>query len=129
MQSVSPIVLIAFGIIGCSFLGFVAGLGGVVTNEHVDYSQSGDPLVLEYDFRVGGKHGSITLSLLIAGSILAFTGNTMGLHMFYKGQHDKNHNKKPRVPEIVPTLMCPRCKRMIPTYSKFCPKCGTDIIE
>ena len=129
MQSVSPIVLIAFGIIGCSFLGFVAGLGGVVTNQYVDYRQSGDTLVLEYDFRVGGKYGPITLSLLLAGSILGFTGNTMGLHMFFKDQQDKNHNKKLRIPEIVTTLLCPRCKRMIPTHSKFCPKCGTDVIE
>jgi len=129
LQSASPILLIAFGIIGCSFIGFVAGLGGVVTNQYVDYSLFGDTIVREYDFRIGGKYESITLSLLIAGSILGFTGNTVGLHMLLKGQHDKSHNKKPIIPEITPTLMCPRCKRKIPTYSKFCPKCGTDIVE
>ena len=128
MQSASPILLIAFGIIGCSFIGFVAGLGGVVTSEYVDYSLPGSPLVREYDFRVGGKYEPITLFMLITGSFFAWTGNTMGLHMLYKGRHDRDHNKS-RVPEIVPSLICPRCKRRIPTYSKFCPKCGTDIIE
>ena len=129
MQSVSPIVLIAFGVIGCSIIGIVSGLSGIVTNEYVDYSLSGDPLVREYDFRVGGKYGSITLSMLVAGSILGFTGNAMGLHMIYKNKNDESDNKKPRIPDVVPTLMCPRCKRMIPVFSKFCPKCGTDIIE
>ena len=129
MPPVPPIVLIAFGILGCSFLGFVAGLGGIVTSEYVDYSLSGNPLVREYDFRVGGKYEPITLFMLITGSFLAWTGNTMGLHMLYKGRRDKDHNKKPGVPEIVPSLACPRCKRRIPTYSKFCPTCGTDIIE
>ena len=129
MPSAPPVVLIALGILGCSLIGFVAGLGGVVTNEYVDYNLLGNPLVLEYDFRVGGKYGSITLSLLIAGSILAFAGNTIGLHMVYKGQHDKGLNNRHMMPEIVPTLMCPRCKRDIPTHSKFCPKCGMDIIK
>ena len=129
MPQVPPIVLIAFGILGCSLLGFVAGLGGVVTNEYVDYSLSGNPLVREYDFRVGGKYESVTMFMLIAGSFLAWTGNTMGLHMLYKGRRDKDNNKRPKMPEIVPSLVCPRCKRRIPTYSKFCPKCGTDIIE
>ncbi|UCE95657.1 MAG: hypothetical protein JSV51_08060 [Candidatus Bathyarchaeota archaeon] len=128
MHSISPIALIAFGIIGCSFIGFVAGLSGVVTNEYLDYSQSGNPLAREYDFRLGGKYGSITLSMLVAGSILGFAGNTVGFHMLYKGQQDKNQ-KKPKIPKIVPTLMCPRCKRMILDCSKFCLKCGTDIAE
>jgi hypothetical protein len=129
LPQVPPIALIAFGILGCSFLGFVVGLGGVVTKEYVDSSLSGNPLVREYDFRVGGKYEPITLFMLITGSFLAWTGNTMGLHMLYKGRRDKDHNKGPKVPEIVPSLVCPRCKRRIPTYSKFCPKCGTDIIE
>jgi hypothetical protein len=128
LPPVPPIVLIAFGILGCSFLGFVAGLGGVVTSEYVDYSLSGNPLVREYDFRVGGKYEPITLFMLLTGSFLAWTGNTMGLHMLYKGRNDKDDNKS-KVPETVPSLICPLCKRRIPTNSKFCPKCGTDIIE
>ena len=129
MPSVPPVVLIAFGILGCCFLGFVAGLGGLVTNEYVDYSLSGNPLVREYDFRVGGKYEPITLFMLITGSFLAWTGNAIGLHMLYKGQHDKDHSEKPMVSETGRSLICPGCKRKIPPYSIFCPKCGTDIKE
>ena len=124
-------VLITFGILGCIFLGLVAGLANIVTNEYVDYSLPGDPIVQEYDFRVGGRYGLVTLSLLLGGSVLAIAGNVIGIHAFYKYKAAKQRSRDEE--KIVPKklvakllIICPRCKNKLQIDSKFCPKCGID---
>ena len=127
-----PYVLITFGVLGSVFLGLVAGLGNIVTNENVDYSLPGDPIIREYDFRMGGKYGLLTLSLLFGGAALAIGGYGTGFHILCEQSpmiHHSNRDKqvllqKTNVASLVP---CPQCKKKLPTYSKFCPRCGTDL--
>ena len=129
----SFLVLIMFGVLGSVFLGLVAGLANIVTNEYVDYSLPGNPVVQEYDFRVGGKYGLVTLSLLLGGSVLAIGGNIVGIYTLYEHQalKQRSWDKKKIVPEKPVTKLltiCPQCKKKLPIDSKFCPKCGTDFI-
>ena len=76
------LVLVIFGILGSVFLGLVAGLANVITNEYVDYSLPENPLVQEYDFRVGGKYELVTVFLLVSGSVLAIYGNIIGIYEY-----------------------------------------------
>lgn len=128
-----PSILIAFGALGCVFLGLVAGLGNVVTAEYVNHSLPGNPIVQEYDFRIGGKYGLVSMFLLLGGAILAIGGNIMGFHMLYEYssvEHRPYDGKWLVSEKTYSTLfvVCPQCKKKLPTYSKFCPKCGTDLI-
>ncbi len=128
-----PYVLITFGIFGSVFLGLVAGLGNIVTNEYVDYSFPGNPIVREYDFRIGGKYGLVTLSLLFGGAALAIGGYGTGFHILCKHSPTIHHSSSEKwvmlqKADVALLMTCPQCKKKLPTYSKFCPRCGTDII-
>ena len=124
-------ILIAFSILGYVFIGLVAGLANVITNEYVDYSLPGNPVVCEYDFRMGGKYGMITLFLLSGGVALAFGGSTIGIYTFYEPQGAQKHSKQRKIrskaADFEPFVMCDSCGNKLPMGSKFCPKCGTDI--
>lgn len=126
-------VLIMFGVLGSVFLGLVAGLANVVTNEYVDHSLPGNPVVQEYDFRVGGKYELVTFSLLLGGSVLAIGGNVMGIYALYDYQTARQQFQDEK--KVVSTkpfagllAICPQCKNRLPINSKFCPKCGADFI-
>jgi len=128
-----PYVLITFGVFGSVFLGLVAGLGNIITNEYIDYNLPGTPIIREYDFRIGGKHGIETLSLLFGGAALAIGGYGTGFHILCKHSLTihRSGNEKCMVLQktnVALPVTCPQCKKKLPTYSKFCPKCGTDLI-
>jgi len=116
LLQVLPVVLITLGILGCGFLGFEAGLRHArahVTNKYVDHILSRNPPVQECDFRVGGKYEPTTLFMAITGAFLAWTGNTLGLHMLYKGRHGKRGTIDPKYQRIRHLSSALRCKRRI----------------
>jgi ribosomal protein L40E len=125
------LTLIAFSILGYVFIGLVAGLANIVTNEYIDYSLLGNPAVSEYDFRMGGKYGMITLFLLSGGVALALGGSAIGIYTFYEPQNAQKYSKqrkmKVETTDLNPFVTCDKCNRKLPIGSKFCPKCGTDI--
>ncbi len=125
-------VLVTFSVFGSIFLGLVAGLANVVTNEYVDYSLPGNPIVKEYDFRVGGKYQLLTLCLLLGGSVLAIGGNIMGSYALYEHLAVKQQSREEKKMMFEDTdrflMVCPQCMNKLPMDSKFCPKCGTDFI-
>ncbi|MCW3985178.1 MAG: zinc-ribbon domain-containing protein [Candidatus Bathyarchaeota archaeon] len=128
-----PYVLITFGIFGSVFLGLVAGLGNIMTNEYIDYNLPGNPIIREYDFRIGGKYGLVTLSLLFGGAASAIGGYGTGFHILCKQSPTIHHSNSEKCMVLQKTnvalpVTCPQCKKKLPTYSKFCPKCGTDLI-
>ncbi len=130
MSSVSiPLILVGFGVVGCILLGFVIGLGNHVTSEYVDYNLPGNPIVQEYDFRIGGKYGLITVTLLVGGLVLAIGGNASALKMLYSNRQLRHPEEKDGRPETTtePSLRCPKCNKHLPIYSQFCPRCGTDL--
>lgn len=110
-------------------LGIVIGLGNHVTNEYVDYNLPGNPVVKEYDFRIEGKYGLITVTLLVGGLVLAIGGNASALNMLYSNRQLSPHEEKDGRLETTnePSIKCPKCNKQLPIYSKFCPRCGTDL--
>lgn len=124
-------ILAGFGILGCFFLGFVISLGNYVTNEYVDRSLPGTPVIQEYGFRIGGEYGFITLFLLLSGCVLAIGGNLTCIHILQQQKlppenpsesNDRFTGKRVR---NGPFMICQQCGKMLPADSKFCPKCGS----
>ena len=122
--------LVLFGVLGCIFLGLAAGLANVVSKEYVDCSLPGEPVVREYEFRIGGKYELVTVFLLVGGSVLALGGNFATISMLYRAQSgkpimDTGISRSDVVGQAY--AMCVQCKNKLPAYSKFCPKCGSDV--
>ena len=123
-------VLVLFGVLGCVFLGLAAGLANVASKEYVDYTLLGEPVVREYEFRIGGKYELVTVFLLVGGSVLAIGGNFAGISVLYRAQSvqstvDTGISRNDFVGKAY--VMCLQCKNKLPAYSKFCPKCGADV--
>ncbi len=128
-------VLAGFGILGCVCLGFVISLGNYVTNEYVDHSLPGTPVIQEYGFRIGGEYGFITLFFLLNGCALAIGGNFTCVSIM---QQQKLVRKNPfegrdrftgkRVLNGL-FMICQTCGKMLPADSRFCPKCGSSSLK
>ncbi len=131
--SVLLIVSIVFGILGSIFLGLVAGLANVVTNQYIDNSLPGNPIVQEYDFRLAGKYGWISIFLLTGGIVLAIGGNTMGIYALFEYQASKYTSKIQKERKVTKKSVnrllekCPQCKGEISPYYNFCPECGANL--
>jgi len=128
-------VLAGFGILGCVCLGFVICLGNYVTNEYVDHGLPGSPVIQEYDFRIGGEYGFITLFFLLSGCVLAIGGNFACISMMQKQQlsrqspiESKDRFAEKRVWNGL-VMICQQCRQMLPTESRFCPKCGSTSLQ
>lgn len=125
------VVSIIFGILGSIFLGLVAGLANVVTNQYVDNSLPGNPLVQEFDFRIAGKYGWISIFLLAGGIVFAIGGNTIGIYALFEYQASRrslmSRKERKTTGKSVGLEKCPRCRVEISVYYKFCPECGVDL--
>ena len=123
--------MIAFSFIGYIFLGLVAGLASIVTTQYIDYSLPSNPVVWEYDFRLGGRYGMVALLILAGGVTLALGGSGIGVYTFYEPKSDQKplRQRETRLRDIDLDLFiaCHKCGNKLPKESKFCPKCGTDI--
>ena len=124
-----PFILIGFGILGCTLLGFVVALGNSVTNAYADYTLPGNPVIYEYDFRIGGRYGLVTLTILFEGLILGIGGNALALKLLYSTRQPRRHEREGGAPETTtgPSISCPQCNKQLPHNAKFCPRCGTDL--
>ncbi len=128
-------VLAGFGILGCVCLGFVISLGNYVTNEYVDHDLPGSPVIQEYDFRIGGEYGFITLFFLLSGCVLAIGGNLTCISMMQQQKlatqnpiESKDRFTEKRVWNGL-VKICRQCKQMLPIKSRFCPKCGSTSLQ
>ena len=126
------IICIVFGIVGSVFLGLVAGLANMVTSEYVDYNLPNNPTIQEFDFRIVGKYGWISLILLVSGIVFAIGGNIIGIYAFFEYQTSKKTSLSRD--DSVSTKKsirlfdeCPKCGERVSSYYKFCPECGTGL--
>ncbi len=123
---------ITFALLGSVSLGLVAGLANMVTNEYVDRNLPGNPIVQEYEFRIPGRYGLVSLFLLIVGSALVIGGNAIGIcalcERFPPKRHSGDEKDKGCGKPVAQLLtMCVQCGKKLPINSKFCPKCGSDL--
>lgn len=126
------VVCIIFGILGSALLGLVAGLANIVTNEYVDFSLPDNPVIQEFDFRIAGKYGWISLFLLISGIIFAIGGNMIGIYTFFEYQAFKKASPSRDHEVSMKDSMrlfdeCPKCRERVSPYYKFCPECGASL--
>lgn len=126
------VVCIVFGILGSAFLGLVAGLANTVTNEYVDYNLPNNPIIQEFDFRIVGKYGWISLFLLVSGIVFAIGGNIIGIYAFFEYQTSKKTSPSREDSASTKNSIrlfdeCPKCGESVSPYYKFCPECGTSL--
>jgi hypothetical protein len=126
------VVCLIFGILGSALLGLVAGLANIVTNEYVDYNLPNNPVIQEFDFRIAGRYGWISLFLLICGIVFAIGGNMIGIYTFFEYQAFKKASlsRDRGVPMKNSKRLfdeCPKCGESVSPYYKFCPECGTSL--
>jgi uncharacterized membrane protein len=123
-----PVLAIALSV-GFSFLHLAAALTNMVTAEYIDHDLS--QVVWEYGFRAGGKYGLLTISMIMAGTVLCSIGLAIGFYVVYQYWRTNIGEEKPEAltqkPMAQILAICPHCKNRIPSESKYCLECGTNL--
>jgi hypothetical protein len=129
-----PFFFISLSVLGGILLGLAAGLASFVTTEHTDPTLPSSPIVQEYGFRISGKYGVVTFFLILSGAAMTLGGNIMSIRTFNtlveeKPQSMANEEKKKasKEPMTKGFLVCIGCMKKLPSSSRFCPRCGTDL--